>query len=163
MIFHIIRIYHDDMAHCGVEKTIQGIASNYWFPSMRRKVQNYIDNCVTCLVANAAINTREGEMQFTNLPSVPFEIMHIDHFGPFKEASEGFKHILIIVDAFTRFSWLFPVKSTTSKEVIKHLTTLFNNMSNPVTLVSDRGTAFTSAELKKPSSSSIQHLAMRIR
>jgi len=146
MIFHIIRIYHDDMAHCGVEKTIQGIASNYWFPSMRRKVQNYVDNCVTCLVANAAINAREGEMQITDLPSVPFEIMHIDHFGPFKEASEGFKHILIIVDAFTRFSWLFPVKSTTSREVIKHLTTLFNNTSNPVTLASDRGTAFTSQE-----------------
>ncbi|KMQ89733.1 hypothetical protein RF55_10607 [Lasius niger] len=37
MIRDIIRIYHDKMAHCGVEKTVQGIGCNYWFPSLRKK------------------------------------------------------------------------------------------------------------------------------
>ena len=63
MIIHIIRIYHDDMAHCGIKKTIQGIASNYWFSFMHKKVQNYVNNCITCLVANASINSRKSEMQ----------------------------------------------------------------------------------------------------
>lgn len=134
------------MAHCGVEKTVQGIKINYWFPSMGKKVKDYIDNCVACLLANSTANSREGEMQITESPSVPFEIMNIDHFGPIKESTNGFKHILIIVDAFSRFTWLFPVKSTTSKEVIKHLTTLFQNLVTPKTLISDRGTAFTSQE-----------------
>jgi len=29
MINNIIRVYHDNMAHCGLEKTIKGITSNY--------------------------------------------------------------------------------------------------------------------------------------
>lgn len=29
MINNIIRAYHDEIAHCGVEKTLQGITNNY--------------------------------------------------------------------------------------------------------------------------------------
>lgn len=43
---NIIRVYHDEMAHCGHEKTIQGIVSNYWFPSLRKRIHEYIDNCL---------------------------------------------------------------------------------------------------------------------
>lgn len=97
-------------------------------------------------MANSAVNSREGNMQITDTPSIPLEIMHVDHFGPLKESSNGLRHILIIIDAFSRFTWLFPVKSTTSKEVIKHLSILFQNFTNPLKLISDRRTAFTSQE-----------------
>lgn len=73
-------------------------------------------------------------------------IMHADHFGLILESAAGSKHIFIIIDAFSRFTWLFPVKSTTSKEIIKCLSTLFHTVSPPRTLVTDRGTAFTSQE-----------------
>lgn len=42
MVTNVIRVYHDDMAHCGAEKTIQGISTNYWFPSLRKRVSEYI-------------------------------------------------------------------------------------------------------------------------
>jgi len=40
MVDNLLRLYHDDQAHCGVEKTYQGLASNYWFPSMRIELRN---------------------------------------------------------------------------------------------------------------------------
>lgn len=49
MVNNIIRVYHDNMAHCGSEKTVQGILENYWFPSLRKRVNLYIENCITCL------------------------------------------------------------------------------------------------------------------
>lgn len=146
MVFNIIRAYHDNLAHCGIEKVVQGISVNYWFPSLRKRVRDYVDNCLTCLMANVSSNSREGEMQISDTPSSPFIILHLDHFGPISDSSDGFKHILVIVDAFSRFTWLFAVKSTGSKEVVKHLSYLFNIFGNPVTIVSDRGTAFTSQE-----------------
>lgn len=72
--------------------------------------------------------------------------MHADHFGPISESADGFKHIFMVVDAFSRFTWLFAVKSTTSKETIKCLSTLFRTVVAPKTLITDRGTAFTSQE-----------------
>lgn len=146
MINNIIRIYHDEMAHCGVEKTVQGIGSNYWFPSLRKKVRSYVDNCLTCLTANSSVHTREGEMQEVDSPKRPFQIVHCDHFGPLTDTSQGFKYILVLVDAYTRFTWLFPAKTTSSRETIKHLLGVFNVFGFPNTLVSDRGTAFTSQE-----------------
>jgi len=44
MISKIIRAYHDDVAHCGQEETYQGINQNYWFPAMRKKIYDYVNN-----------------------------------------------------------------------------------------------------------------------
>ncbi|KMQ90234.1 retrovirus-like pol polyprotein, partial [Lasius niger] len=146
MVTNIIRAYHDEMAHCGIEKTIKGITSNYWFPSLRKRTQDYIDNCLKCIIYNVSSNMNEGELQITNNPSAPFSILHTDHFGPILDNIEGFKHILLVVDAFSRFTWLFPCKSTTSKESIKHFKFLFHTFGYPEVLISDRGTCFTSLE-----------------
>ncbi|CAL1671939.1 unnamed protein product [Lasius platythorax] len=83
MINNIIRYYHDNMAHCGLEKNIKGI-TNYWFPSFKKKVRNYLENCLTCLLTNPAVNSREGELQITDSPSQQFNIFHVDRFGTIK-------------------------------------------------------------------------------
>lgn len=163
MITNILRIYHDSMAHCGTEKTVQGISENYWFPSMRKRVQEYIDNCLICLMANTSVNFREGDMQITDNPTLPCQTLHTDHFGPIIESKKGFKHILLVVDAFTRFTWLFAVKSTGSKESIGHFQYLFTIFGNLQTLVSDRGSAFTSQEFKEfLSKRNIKHILVAI-
>jgi len=98
------------------------------------------------LLANSASNLHEGELQIADIPSQPFQMFHVDHFGPIHNSSNSFKHILIVIDLFSRYTWLYPTKSTKSKETIKHLFHLFQNFNPPVCLVSDRGTAFTSQE-----------------
>lgn len=113
---------------------------------MRKKIVDYIENCLTCLLANSAANRNEGEMQSVPNPGLPFEIIHVDHFGPLQDTEDGYKHILVIVDAFTRFTWLLPTKSTGTREVCQLLNDLFNTFGNPTEIVSDRGTAFTSAD-----------------
>jgi len=54
--------------------------------------------------------------------------------------------VLVIVDAYTRFTWLAAVKSTATKEVIKHLKSIFLTFGKPFNIVTDRGTAFISKE-----------------
>lgn len=149
MIKNILRCYHDDQAHCGFDKTMYGIRSSYWFPAMKRKVHDYIDNCLVCLLANTSSNCKEGEYQLCETPNKPFTTLHVDHFGPLPESSEGAKHILLIVDATTRYTWLFPTRSTGSKEVIIIFKSLFHSFGNPQNLVSDRSTGFTSKEFSE--------------
>jgi len=62
MITSLLRAHHDEMAHCGAEKTYKGISMNYWFPHMRKKIHDdYIENCLTCLMANDSTRRLEGE------------------------------------------------------------------------------------------------------
>jgi len=149
MVHAILKIYHNDMAHCGPRKTFEGISLHYWFPHMRRRVQDYIDNCITCLTSNSSTNRFEGETQLSAQPTGPMDVVHVDHFGPLQPTENNFKYILVIIDAFTRFVWLFAVKTTGSRETIRNLKSIFDIFGKPTEIVSDRGTAFTSAEFEQ--------------
>lgn len=149
MTNNLIRIHHDQLAHCGTEKTFQSLYKSYWFPTMRRKIREYIDNCVTCLLSNASSHGRESEMHITQVASSPLEILYMDHFRPLQPSEDGYKHILVVVDAFTRFTWLFPTRSTGTRETCNLIRLIFNTFGAPSLLVSDRGTCFTSLELSE--------------
>jgi len=47
---------------------------------------------------------------------------------------------------FTKFIRLYPCKSTTSEEALKHLDNYFRAYSKPKRIVSNRGTCFTSSK-----------------
>jgi len=149
MIPAVMRAHHDNMAHVGQTKTHEGISQNYWFPSMRKKIYQYVNNCFTCIMSNDSNNRMEGETSLYPAPKSPMDTLHVDHFGPLQETRDNFKHILVIVDAFTRFTWLFPVKTTSTKEVVENLKSIFAVFGKPSGLVTDRGTAYTSREFEE--------------
>lgn len=76
----------------------------------------------------------------------PFDTIHIDHFGPLPAVHSARKHILVVIDAFTKFTKLYAVKSTSTKEVIACLDRYEDDYCRPRRVISDRGTCFTSLE-----------------
>lgn len=125
MVNTIIRFNHDDIGHAGLDKTIHAILTHYWFPCLKIKVRQYIDNCIKCLTYSLAAGKPEGEMEIVEKETVPFQTLHMDHFEPLEETKDKFKYVLLVVDAFSKFVWLFVTKSTGTDEVIEHLTFLF--------------------------------------
>jgi len=144
MINNVIRLYHDDMGHVGVDKTIHGILNHYWFPCLKLRVRQYLDNCVKCLSHSITTGKMEGEMELVEVKAVPMHTVHLDHFGPLEETADKYKYILVVVDAYSKYVWLYPCKSTTTNEVIEHLSVLFISFGLPERMISDRGTAFSS-------------------
>jgi len=71
---------------------------------------------------------------------------HIDHLGSLQSTHKNYNHIFIVIDSFTKFIWLYPVKSTTTKEVSSKLELQKQIFGNSATIISDRGTAFSSLE-----------------
>lgn len=39
MITNVVRAHHNEMAHCGLKKTSEGVSQSFWFPSLRKKNQ----------------------------------------------------------------------------------------------------------------------------
>lgn len=58
--------------------------------------------------------------------------------------SKLYKYLLVIVDGFSKFVWLYPTKITNIKEVLDKLTKLQQIFGNPQRIITDRGAAFTS-------------------
>jgi len=76
------------------------------------------------MMADDTKNRFEGETSLYPAPNTAMEILHLDHFGLLQETQDHYKHIFLVVNAFTRFTWLYPVKTISTREVIEHLTFL---------------------------------------
>lgn len=143
----IIRHAHEK-GHFAVKRTEEHLKQEYYIPNLRSKIEKCIANCLKCILINKKTGKKEGFLHPLTKNDCPFSTYHIDHLGPLKSTSKNYKHILAVIDSFTKFVWLYPVKSTTSKEVILKLELQKSMFGNPGCIISDRGTAFTSSEFE---------------
>ena len=69
------------------------------------------------------------------------------------------QHYLILVDAYSKWPEVFHMNHPTSSETVRKIQEIFSRFGTPEILVSDNGTAFTSAEFSDfCKQNSIQHL-----
>ena len=66
----------------------------------------------------------------------------------FDKQNNGFKYLLTVIDVFTRFAYVQPLKSKTSSSIISAFEKIFNH-SCPTKLQTDRGKEFVNKEFKK--------------
>jgi len=120
------------MGYLGVEKTSQAITQNYWFPKFREKVENHIRNCLKCIAYAPKAGKTERFVNIIPKDNVPFTTLHVDHVGPIDRQNSVKRHILVMIDAFTKFVKLYAVKTTASKYAIDSLKQYFRSYSRPL-------------------------------
>lgn len=147
--WQLCRMNHDDIGHFGVEKTVDRIKRSYWFPKMARFIKKYVNSCIECAYTKKSSTTKEGLLHTINKVEVPFHTLHVDHLGPFVKSKTGNTHLLVIVDGFTKFIFIRPVRNTKSQMTIRVLEDIFYIFRSPERLISDRGTSFTSHAFKR--------------
>lgn len=138
----IIQQTHE-RGHFGPDKTEKLLRINYWFKGMRNKIEKVIQNCINCILAERKSGKLEGYLHPIPKGEIPFDTYHVDHLGPLPSTKKKYRHLLVVIDAFTKFVWLYPTKSTSSAEVIDKLIQQSAVFGNPRRIISDRGTAFT--------------------
>ena len=143
----VIKRHHDDVTHGhpGVEKTIEQISRNYYFPNMWRKVRFYIRVCETCQRNKPARHAPYGEMQLSETPDKPWQWITMDFITKLP-VSEGHDMIMVIVDRLTKYAYMIPTTETIDAEqmaniVLRHVVA---NHGMPSKITSDRDKLFTS-------------------
>lgn len=144
----VIRKAHE-RGHFSATKTEALLRNDYWFPNAKAKIEQVVRNCVECILANRKQGRMEGLLNPLNKGITPLETFHIDHLGPLPSTKKSYRHILVVVDAFSKFTWLYATRSTGAGEVITRLRKQAAVFGNPYRIISDRGAAFTSEEFAK--------------
>lgn len=147
--WQVVKFNHDDIGHFSVDKTLEKVRASYWFPKMRHFVKKYVTSCLECAYSKSSGGKRPGFLHPIEKVDVPFDTVHIDHVGPFVRSSRGNMHILVIIDAYTKYLFLKAVRNTKSFTSIKVLKEYFGIFGVPRRLISDRGTSFTSTSFKQ--------------
>lgn len=139
----VVRQAHE-RGHFGVNKTEAILREDFWFKGMRQKIEQVLKSCLNCILAERKQGKPEGLLHSIGKGDVPLDTFHIDHVGPMTATKKKYQYILVVVDAFTKFVWLYPKRATDTAEVIDRLDKQSSVFGDPRRIISDRGTAFTS-------------------
>ncbi|GFU49995.1 hypothetical protein TNCV_2362701 [Trichonephila clavipes] len=94
--------------------------------------------------ANKKTGKKEGLLNPICKESIPLSTYHVDFIGPLPSTNKSYQHIFTVVDAFTKFTWLYPVKTVSAESELEKLKQQQKTFGNPIRIISDRGSAFTS-------------------
>lgn len=144
MRFNIMHQCHDRTGHPAFQRTLENISKDFYWPRMRSMIKKYVDGCISCCQSKRGVDETRVELHTIDKSPVPFRVIHMDHSGPYPRAKGSCDHVLIVVDAFTKYTILRPVKSANTAGVIKVMEEISQLFGYPSVIVSDRGTAFTS-------------------
>lgn len=148
MYFEITRRAHSN-GHFKSKKMEELINEEFFIPNIKEKITKFVQSCVTCILSERKSGKPKGFLHPIYKEDKPLSTLHLDHLGPMPSTSKNFKHIFTIIDAFTKFTWIFPVKNTTTDEMLKKLKIVTGIFGNPWRIITDRGGAFTSTIFKE--------------
>lgn len=102
-----------------------------------------IKSCTICQ-ANRPSNFSISNYRFIPTPSAPQTIMSADHITDLPNTFLGYNEILVVVDLFTRYTYLIPSKKNdTANRTFQRLEDrLILQGGLPLTILTDNGTKF---------------------
>ena len=146
----ILRAAHcaPDAGHGGVDRTVNRIKLDHWWPGMRQDVEDYISRCQVCQMTKSR-DPKPSPLQSLPVPERPNERVHIDLFGPLKTSETGNKYVMVMTDAFSKYVELTAILDKSAKTVAKSfLERWICRFSAPVMIVTDQGKEFCNHVLK---------------
>ena len=146
----LIAAVHNPIAgHLGIKRTRAALtAQKHSWKGMNTHIRQFIRECPYC----QKTSTKLPEVQttpYTVSSRQPMTVRAVDTLGPFPADDEGYTHVVSIIDMFSRFLCLYPVKDTTAVECVERaLLPHFGIFGTPLYLISDNGQQFV-ADLVK--------------
>ena len=134
----VIKQYHDDNGHMGIDKTFDAIKLKYYWPNLYKNLYQYISKCVTCQAR--IMKKQKPPLQETDTPPYPFAKISMDLSGPYPTSLSGNKYIISFVDHFSGWPEAFAVPDKTA-ETVAHLLIeeIFPRHGSPLQILSDNG------------------------
>ena len=156
MVPHVLRSdllksYHDSLlgSHQGFNRTYERLKKKYWWHSMSKDTKTYIESCDVCQKSKRHFHAHRAPLH--PLPIVDtFHRVHMDFLGPLPTSSAGHKHILLIVDSFSKWPEAFPLQTTDAATVARVFYDQYIcRYGAPRAILTDRGQNIMSNLLKE--------------
>ena len=146
----ISKCHNSFVGHHGFDRTIKKLKRKGIIidDSLKDWVKLFIQKCPTCQ-KTSQINPIINATPFINNTSEAFLRVNVDTIGPLPTTKLGNKHILVIVDCFTRWTEIYAMKSTEAKEAAQCFLEFFSRFGCPKELLSDNGTQFVNELIRE--------------
>ena len=130
--------------HMGIRRTIMRCKERFFWPKMNDSVTRFIQNCEEC--SRGKYDTKQTRAPLKPIEvSEPFVFWALDYMGPLPETAGGNRHILVMMDHFTKWCEAFATKDQKASTVAHILVSrVFARFGPPTIIHSDQGKNFDS-------------------
>ena len=145
----IVKQIHSKFGHLGIQGTKTIIKDTYFWQGMDFDIASVIAECTLCQRYKHKQKLRAGSRG--NLQaSFPFEKVAIDIAGPFKATRKGYRYLLALIDHFSKFPVLIPMKIVDSESIAQAIFSKWISLfGTPDSFHSDRGSNLNSELVMK--------------
>lgn len=135
--------------HKGITKTYNRLRQNYFWPTMKKDIQNFIQTCRDCQIKKLTrVKTRQP-MVITDTPGAAFDKVSMDIMGPLPLSPSGNLYILSLQDLLTKYAIGIPLKQADSQTIAKAFAENFICIYGaPRSLLTDQGANFYTAIIR---------------
>ena len=152
LVNEVLRSVHGEFRkHPGITKTITAYRQKYYYPRMAQLIREWVMSCEKC-IREIKINlqlTRPPVQNPNQHINAPEEAMQID-LVPGLPPSGGYENIVTAMDVFSCYLFVYPTSNQDATTVAKVIINIMTKQAYlPRTLISDKGTAFTSHVIKE--------------
>jgi transposase InsO family protein len=141
----ILLSYHDSLlgGHQGIERTYHTIRLKYYWRRMYTEIEEYVKSCLDCQRSKSDKHHHKAPLH--PLPAAEvFSRIHMDILCSLPEC-QGYKYILLIVDAGSKWCEAFPLKTMEATEIALILyNEIICRYGAPEVILTDRGQNFMS-------------------
>ena len=126
--------------HLGIVKTVNLAKTSVFWLGMRNHIEDMIASCTQCQVHSS--KEQKQPLLSSEVPQYPFHIVSSDvfHYNAI--------NYLLIVDHYSKWYQVKPIKTLSSQEVIAQFDDLFTSFGIPRIIRSDNASYYVSAEFK---------------
>lgn len=106
----MIKYFHDipSAGHLGAEKTLEKLKHSFYWPAIKKFVDNYCMTCDKCVARKLSITKHRAPLgQY--LVGEPMERVALDITGPLPLSINGNRLILVAVDCFTKWTEAYAI------------------------------------------------------
>lgn len=134
-------------AHGGIYKTMHRISTNYYWPGMEQDVIRYIKSCDVCKAVKQSSKIQVTPMGHQRITTRPWESLYMDFVGPFPRSKSGNVYLFVVIDNFSKFVVIHPIKEANTRAITKFLeNNIFLVYGVPKIIIADNGSQFTSSQ-----------------
>ena len=131
--------FHEELGHPGTKRMLRTVARTYYWKQMKEDVRMYVHDCHYCHCRKSNTHHTKPPVQSYTWPVRPFFRIHMD-LTELSTTTTGYRYVLVIKDALTKWIELIPLRTKTATEVVDSLVqNVILRHGVPVTLITDKG------------------------
>ena len=137
----VLQSLHNDLGHQGIDRTLDLLRERVYWPTMTQDANSWVDQCRHCQVAKGDYNTPKPKFGHL-IAHNPLDLVCLD-FTKVDPSKGGKEKVLVMTDAFTKFSVVVTTNNQQALTVAKALVERWFHMYGiPSRIHSDQGKSF---------------------